>query len=90
MDDAAVMEAWQRCSTPNEKHKLIESMAGVFDVKATFWMEPGAPPMESTAKSVNEMVLGGLGWSDISLANGSGVGIRLSCRDHHTFPFWSN
>lgn len=64
MTDTTTTEAWQecrqRCATPNEKHKAIEAMSGVFTADATFWMGgPDSPPMQSTATSVNEMILGG-------------------------------
>jgi len=55
----AMMEAMMRASTPGEAHKKLNGMVGTFDTKVKMWMEPGAPPMESTGKTVNEWVLGG-------------------------------
>src|SRR6058998_2961620 len=55
----AAMEAMMRAATPGDAHKKLNSMAGTFDAKVKTWMEPGAPPMESSGKAVNEWVLGG-------------------------------
>jgi hypothetical protein len=55
----AAMDAMMRAATPGDAHKKLNSMVGTFDAKVKMWMEPGAPPSESTGKSVNEWVLGG-------------------------------
>jgi len=55
----AAMDAMMRAATPGDAHKKLNAMAGTFDAKVKTWPEPGAPPMESAGKSVNEWVLGG-------------------------------
>ena len=55
----AAMDAMARAATPGEAHKKLSAMAGTFDTKIKMWMEPGAPPAESSGKAVNEWVLGG-------------------------------
>ena len=55
----AAMDAMMKAATPGEAHKKLNSMAGTFDAKVKMWMEPGAQPMESSGKAVNEWVLGG-------------------------------
>ena len=55
----AAMDAMMRAATPGDAHKKLNAMAGTFDAKVKMWMEPGAPPTESTGKSVNDWVLGG-------------------------------
>jgi hypothetical protein len=55
----AMMDAMMRAATPGDAHKKLNVMAGTFDAKVKMWMEPGAPPMESSGKAVNEWVLGG-------------------------------
>ena len=55
----AAMDAMMRAATPGDAHKKLNAMVGTFDTKVKMWMEPGAPPMESTGKAVNEWVLGG-------------------------------
>lgn len=56
----AMMEAWQKAATPGPQHRqLAEHFAGTWDTKQTMWMDPSAPPMTSTGRSVNTAVLGG-------------------------------
>ena len=55
----AAMDAMMKAATPGEAHKKLNAMVGTFDAKIKMWMEPGAQPMESTGKAVNEWVLGG-------------------------------
>lgn len=54
-----VMKAVIDAGTPGREHKLLDPMAGVWDVKSSFWMDPGAPPMEMNGKSTNEWIMGG-------------------------------
>jgi hypothetical protein len=59
-EQQAMMEAWQKAATPNEKHQqLIAEFGGTWDTKMTSWMDPTAKPMMDTGKSVNTAVLGG-------------------------------
>ena len=53
------MDAMMRAATPGDAHKKLNAMVGTFDAKVKMWMEPGAPPAESSGKAVNEWVLGG-------------------------------
>lgn len=56
----AMMEAWQKAATPGAQHKqLADQFVGTWDTKMTAWMDPSAPPVTSTGKSVNTAVLGG-------------------------------
>jgi hypothetical protein len=62
MDPAqqAMMEAWQKASTPGEAHKrLAEQFAGTWDTRQSMWMDPAAPPTVDTGRSVNTPVFGG-------------------------------
>ena len=59
-EQKAMMEAWQKAATPNEKHRqLISEFEGTWDAKMSAWMDPSAPPMVETGKSVNTAVFGG-------------------------------
>lgn len=59
-EQKAMMEAWQKAATPNEKHKqLIAEFEGTWDAKMTTWMDPATPPSVETGRSVNTAVLGG-------------------------------
>ena len=53
------MDAWMKASTPGDAHKLLDGMVGTWNVTVKSWMQPGAPPMESTGTAVNSWVLGG-------------------------------
>jgi len=57
--EKAMMEAWMKASSPNDRHKAMEPMVGTFNVKVKSWMAPGAPVMESTGVSENTWALGG-------------------------------
>lgn len=53
------MAAWMQYAQPGEGHRFLEKLAGTWEARTQFWMEPGTPPMESTGTSVNELTLGG-------------------------------
>jgi len=59
MDEAAMMEAWQKASTPGDVHKYLASFAGNWNVTSKTYMDPGQPPMESTGTAKKTMILGG-------------------------------
>jgi len=58
-EQKAMMDAMMKAGTPGDNHKRLDGMVGTWDTKVKMWMEPGAAPMESTGKAVNEWVLGG-------------------------------
>ncbi len=53
------MEAMIKAGTPGENHKLLEPIAGNWDVAGKFWMQPDAPPMESPSTCQRKWILGG-------------------------------
>jgi len=53
------MEAFMKLAAPGEHHAHLAKMAGKWETSVKVWMQPGAPPMESTGTSDNEMILGG-------------------------------
>lgn len=56
----AMMEAWQKASTPGAQHRqLAEHFAGNWTTKQTFWMDPAAPPTTETGTSINTAEFGG-------------------------------
>ncbi|HEX5135063.1 MAG TPA: DUF1579 domain-containing protein [Thermoanaerobaculia bacterium] len=59
MDEKAMMEMMAKYSTPGAEHKKLEAFVGTWDTTAKMWMEPGAPPQESTGVAENKMALGG-------------------------------
>ena len=56
------MAAWAehvKVHTPGPAQKLIGQFAGTWDVSMKMWMVEGAPPMESSGKSVNALSFDG-------------------------------
>lgn len=58
-EEAAMMAAWVKASTPNENHQRLAAFEGTWDFTSRWWGEPGAPPQESKGTSTFEMILGG-------------------------------
>lgn len=54
-----MMEACAKAATPGPQHKQLASLAGAWDVKTKFSMDPSAPPEESTGVTKAKTVLGG-------------------------------
>jgi hypothetical protein len=55
---AAVARSMDNAMTPGEYQKRLEPMIGSFNVRVLIWVEPGKPPIESTASAVSTWVLG--------------------------------
>ncbi len=55
---AAVARAMDKAMTPGEYQKRLEPMIGSFNVRVLIWVDPGKPPIESTASAVSTWVLG--------------------------------
>ena len=58
MDDAQ-MAAWIEYASPNEHHDFLSKMAGQWNCKTRFWMQPGDDPAESTGTAESKMTLDG-------------------------------
>lgn len=59
MDEQAMMEKFKAYSTPGSEHGLLARRVGSWDFVAKFWMNPAAPPEESTGASEVKSILGG-------------------------------
>ena len=59
MDEKAMMEMMAKAATPGAEHQKLASMAGTWDTKVKAWMNPAAPPAESSGTTKAEMVMGG-------------------------------
>jgi hypothetical protein len=55
----AMMEAWEKASTPNENHQRLAKSVGTWNFTTKWWTNPGAPPTESGGTAINEMIHGG-------------------------------
>lgn len=58
-EEQAMMEAWQNAMTPGPEHAALAKMAGDFVLTVKMYMDPSAPPTESTAAASRKMILGG-------------------------------
>jgi hypothetical protein len=59
MDTQARTDRCKALGTPGAPHKMLAGLAGEWDTKSKFWMEPDKPPMESTGTCVQKMLFGG-------------------------------
>jgi hypothetical protein len=57
--EAAMMQAWQAYMTPGEPHQRLAKSVGEWNHTIKMWMDPAAPPTESTGTSTGEMILDG-------------------------------
>jgi len=55
---AAVASAMDNAMTPGDYQKRLEPMIGSFNVRVLIWVDPGKPPIESTASAVSTWALG--------------------------------
>ena len=59
VDSATAMRTMMEAGTPGKEHALLAKSNGTWKAETTMWMSPGAPPMKSTGKMTNKMVMGG-------------------------------
>lgn len=57
--EKAMMEAMVKAATPGPNHQLLASVAGDWTFKSRMWMNPSAPPAESTGSVSYTTLLGG-------------------------------
>jgi hypothetical protein len=53
------MQAMMTAMTPGEHHEHMKKLVGNYNYTIKMWMDPAAPPTESTGKRTAEMILGG-------------------------------
>jgi hypothetical protein len=58
-EEKAAMQAMQKAGSPNENHKMLDSMAGNWNAKVTMWMSPEAPPSVTKGTATNRWIMGG-------------------------------
>jgi hypothetical protein len=59
VDMQAMMDVYKKLATPGEPHKVLANKAGSWNTKTKEWMDPKAPPMESTGTCEQKMLLDG-------------------------------
>jgi hypothetical protein len=57
--DKAMMEAMMKAGTPGKEHEWLAKKAGSWTFTGKFWMNPAAPPMETTGTVERSMILNG-------------------------------
>jgi hypothetical protein len=58
-DHDAMMEKYKEFSTPNENHKVLDTLIGNWDYTIKWWMSPDAKPEESAGTSNIKSIMGG-------------------------------
>jgi hypothetical protein len=58
-EEKAMMDAMAKAATPGPNHQLLASVAGDWAFKSRMWMNPSAPPSESTGTVTYTTLLGG-------------------------------
>lgn len=58
-DEAAMMKAWEAYATPGDMHKMLASEVGTWTTHSKMWMDPSAPPIESSGSVEIKMAYGG-------------------------------
>ena len=53
-----MMAIMQKYGTPGEEHARLKPLVGTFTAETICQMDPSAPPMTSTGKTTNKMILG--------------------------------
>ena len=57
-DPQAMMAAYEKAGQPAEEHKQVLKMVGKWNLSFKSWMDPKAPPMESTGTAETKAMLG--------------------------------
>jgi hypothetical protein len=58
-EQQAMMDAMMKAMTPGENHKLLASLVGEWTFVNRMWMDPAAPPTESTGTATYTTIMGG-------------------------------
>ena len=59
LDEEKVKQAWIALAKPGKPHQFLQSLAGEYTTVNRMWMNPKAPPSESTGKATFTAILGG-------------------------------
>src|SRR5215468_12511350 len=58
-EDAEMMAKMMEMAKPGENHKRMQERVGTWSYVVKWWMNPEAPPSESTGTTVNKLVMDG-------------------------------
>jgi hypothetical protein len=92
METQEMMEIYRKVATPGAPHQLLASMEGSWNTRGRFWVEPGKPPVESTGRSEQKMILDGRFLQQEFTGDMMGspfTGIGVTGYDNHTGKYVS-
>jgi hypothetical protein len=58
-DMKKMMDEWMKTMNPGEHHKAMEGSIGSWETVTKIWMDPNAPPMETTGIAERKWIMGG-------------------------------
>lgn len=91
-EQQAQMQAWMASMSPGAPHAALAARAGKWTAKISLWMDPAAPPTESTGTATREMILGGRVLQEKFQSNFMGMpmeGIGMNGYDNVGGTYWS-
>ena len=91
-DMQKMMQTYEKLARPGEPHKQLASLAGSWTTRTRFWMEPSAPPTESTGTCEQKMLLDGRYLQQECTGEMMGqpfTGIGVTGYDNHTKKYVS-
>jgi hypothetical protein len=91
-EEQKMMEIWAQAMKPGPQHKELAAMAGTWEFKGTFWMDPSAPPSQSAGTAERVILLGGRVLQEKVTSSMMGQpfeGMGLTGYDNITGEYWS-
>lgn len=91
-EQQAMMEAFAKAGTPGKEHEWLSGKAGKWNFAGKFWMDPAAPPTESTGTVERTAMLGGRVLAERVVSEFMGEpfeGHGMTGFDNVTGRFWS-
>lgn len=90
-EQAAMMEAWQKASTPGEPHEHLAESAGSWKLTIKMWDPSGGEPQVSEGTAERKMIMGGRHLEEHVEASAMGMpfeGYGLVGYDNVTGEYW--
>lgn len=87
----AMMEAFEKASTPGEAHEHLAKAAGTWKLTIKMWMEPGSEPEINEGTAEREMIMGGRHLEERITSTAMGMpfqGRGITGYDNVTGKYW--
>ena len=91
-EQQAEMEAYMKAGALGPQHEMMAKQVGTYDVAVKSWMDPAAPPIESTAVAIRTLNMGGRVMQEDFQGDMMGTpftGLSLSGYDNVSGKWWS-